>query len=175
MSRASGRTSANVGRSPKPSKWAASGTRARRIASRPLRPTVTTARSPAWLGDLLGREPDRVRVERPGEAAVARHEDDEPLAALAPGEQRVLVAAEDDGEVGEDLVELLAVRPGMERRVLGALQLRRGDELHRPRDLLDVADRGYSPPDLALAGHLGEEALAELAERLVELRLSARR
>ena len=45
--RASGITSANDGRSPKPAKWASSGTRARRIASRPLRPTVTTARSPS--------------------------------------------------------------------------------------------------------------------------------
>src|SRR5688572_23063576 len=44
--RARGSTSAKDGRSPKPAKCASIGTPARRIASRPLRPTVTTARSP---------------------------------------------------------------------------------------------------------------------------------
>ena len=62
------------------------------------------------IGDLRRREPDRVRVERSGEAAVGRHQDDQPRAALAPREQRVLVTAEHDGEVGEDLVDLRAVR-----------------------------------------------------------------
>ena len=64
------------------------------------------------------------------------------------GEERVVLAAEHGGEVGEDLVELLAVRPRRERRVLGALQLRRGHELHRPRDLLDVADGADAAPDI---------------------------
>ena len=68
-------------------------------------------------------------------------------------EQRVVLAAQDGGEVGEDLVELLAVRPRGERRVLGALQLRRGHELHRPGDLLDVPDGADPPPDIALASH----------------------
>ena len=45
-SRASGRTSAKVGRSPNVAKCASSGTPVRRIASRPLRPTVMTATSP---------------------------------------------------------------------------------------------------------------------------------
>ena len=57
-------------------------------------------------------------------------------------------------QVGEDLVELLAVRPRGERRVLGALELRRSHELHRPGDLLDVPDGTDAAPDLALAGHV---------------------
>src|SRR5450759_5828628 len=45
--RDSGRMSSTEGRSPKPGKWAMIGTRARRMASRPLRPTVTISSSPA--------------------------------------------------------------------------------------------------------------------------------
>ena len=61
--------------------------------------------------------------------------------------------AEHRGQVGEDLVDLVGVGPRLERRVLGALQLRRSHELHRPGDLLDVADRRDAASDLALAGH----------------------
>jgi hypothetical protein len=45
------------------------------------------------------------------------------------------------------------VRPGGERRVLGTLQLRGGHELHRPRDLLDVADAADAAADIPLARH----------------------
>ena len=153
ISRASGRTSANAGRSPKPSKWASSGTRARRIASRPLRPTVTTVRSPpvsviCWAANRI------VFVfSGAGQAAVGRDQDDQALAGLAPDEERMVLAAEHAGEVGEDLVELLGVRPRGERRLLGALELRRGHELHRPGDLLDVLRRLDSPTNIALASH----------------------
>ena len=129
-----------------------------------------------WSVISPGREPDRVRVERPGQAAVGRHEDDQPLAAFAPGEQRMVVAAEDRrrGRRGPRRASGCTAA-ACERRVLGALELGRGHELHRPGDLLDVADGGDPPPDLALAGHLGEEALAELDERVVEGLAPARR
>ena len=158
MSRASGRTSANVGRSPKPAKWASSGTRARRIASRPLRPTVTTARSPGC--SVISRAAKRIVFVLSGPAR-PRSMVIRTSRRLPPSrrdEERMLVAAEDRREVGQDLVDLLAVRPRGERRVLGALQLGRGHELHRPGDLLDVLGP-TSPdprwPDVALARHAG--------------------
>ncbi len=103
--------------------------------------------------DLLGGEADRVRVERAGEAAIGRDEHDGARPALALGEQRMVVAAEHGREVRQDLVDLVRVRSRRERGVLGALQLRRGDELHRARDLLDVAHRRNAASDLALAWH----------------------
>jgi hypothetical protein len=106
------------------------------------------------LEDLLEGEADRVRVQGAGEAPIGGEDHEEPLAALVAGEERMGLRVEDRGEVGDDLVDLLAVRAGGERRVLGALELRRGDELHRPRDLLDVLDGADAPPDVALAGHV---------------------
>ena len=139
-SRASGRTSANVGRSPKPAKWASIGTprAAHRVAA--LAADRDDREVARVLDDLAGDEADDVRVERARQAAVGRDQHDQPLAALALGEERVVLAAEHGREVGEDLVDLLAVRPRRERRVLGALQLRRRHELHRAGDLLDVLD-----------------------------------
>ena len=102
------------------------------------------------LGDLAGREPDRVGVERSGEPAVRGDEHDQALAALAGREQRVVLAVEDGRQVREDLVELVRVRPRRQRRVLRALELGRGHELERPRDLLDVADGGDPLADLRL-------------------------
>ena len=105
------------------------------------------------LRDLARGEADRVRVERAGQAAIRGDQDDQALAALALGEERMVLGAEDRGKIGEDLVELLGVRPRGERRLLGAAELRGGHELHRPRDLLDVADGADAAPDVALASH----------------------
>ena len=82
-----------------------------------------------------------------------------------------MLLAQDGGQVGKDLIQLGAVGPSRERGVLGTLELRGGHELHRARDLLDVAHRGDAAPDLALAGHLdcapsdglGEEGLTDAA------------
>jgi hypothetical protein len=82
-----------------------------------------------------------------------RDEDDEPEATLALREERMVVGPEDGREVGEDLVDLLGVRARGERRVLGALELRRGDELHRAGDLLDVLHGADPAPDIALGCH----------------------
>jgi len=77
----------------------------------------------AVLGDLLGGEPDGVRIEGAGQTAIARDQHDQSLALLASSEERVLVRPEHGGEVGDELVDLPAVRPGRQCRVLGALQL----------------------------------------------------
>src|SRR5207249_3728384 len=94
-----------------------------------------------------------VGVERPSQRAVRGDQDDQSLTALAGSQQRVVVTGEDRGQVGQDLVELLAVWPGREGRILGALQFRRRHELHGARDLLDVLDGSDPAPDIALASH----------------------
>src|SRR3954447_2972917 len=92
-------------------------------------------------GDLLRSAADDVRAQRAGEAAIAREQHHEPCAALALLKKRMLVSAEHGREIGQDLVDLVRIRPRLKRRVLRSLQFRGSDELHRPRDLLDVADR----------------------------------
>ena len=104
-------------------------------------------------GYQLRREADGVGVERARQAAVGREQHHAARARVAAREQRMLIAAQHRGEIGQNLVDLVGVRPRLERRVLGTFQLRRGDKLHRSRDLLDVADRRDAPPDLALTGH----------------------
>ena len=129
------------------------GTRARRMAAVPLRPTVTTLRSPSDAAIsraakrmvLVLSEPARPR------SVVKRTMRRAPAPLL--GEQRVLLVVDDGGHVREDLVELVAVRPRRQGGVLRALQLRGSHELHGAGDLLDVADRSDAAPDLALAGH----------------------
>ena len=106
------------------------------------------------LRDLLSREADGVGVERAGQAAVGGQQHDQARAARSLREQRVLGLAEHGREVGQDLVDLVGVRARLERRVLGALELRGSHELHRPGDLLDVAHGRDAASDLALAGHL---------------------
>jgi hypothetical protein len=105
------------------------------------------------LGDGACRVAHGVGVERSREAPVGGEQDDEAGAGLLPREQRVLLGGEHGCDVREDLVQLLLVGPRLERRVLGALELGRGHELHRARDLLDVLDRADAASDLALAGH----------------------
>ncbi len=65
----------------------------------------------------------------------------------------MLIGGQHGRQIGEDLVQLLAVGPRLEGRVLGSLQLRCRHELHRTGDLLDVLDRADAASDLALAGH----------------------
>ena len=117
--RASGRTSANVGRSPKPSKWASIGTRgaAHRVAAlAPDRDQREVARC-----SVISRATNRTVfvLSGPARPPVRRDQDDQALAALALGKQRMVLATEHGGEVGQDLVDLLgctaalrASRPG---------------------------------------------------------------
>ena len=120
--RASGRTSAKVGRSPNVAKCASSGTPVRRIASRPLRPTVMTASVARVVDDVAGDEPDDVRVERAGQRPVRRDQDDEPLAArsarpAAGGPRRSSTAARS----ARTSSSFSLYGPGGQRRVLGSL------------------------------------------------------
>jgi hypothetical protein len=105
------------------------------------------------FGDLAGGKPDGVRVQRAREAPVGRDQHDQAPASLPLGEQGVLIAAENRGQVGQDLVELVAVGAGVEGRFLGALELGRGDELHRPGDLLDVLHRPDTAANVPLTSH----------------------
>src|SRR6185295_11442313 len=124
---------------------------AHRVAA--LAPDAHHGHVAAVLGDLAGHEADGVGVQRPGEAAIRGDQDQQALATGRLGEQRMILAAEHGGDVGEDLVDLLAVRPRCERRLLRAPQLRGRDELHRPRDLLDVLRRGDATTNIARTSH----------------------
>ena len=145
-------TEANVGRSPKPSNAAATGTWARRIAALPLRPTVITFRSPSCAVICSAAKRIVLVLSEPARPRSVVMQHDRARAALALGKQRVVLLAEHRGQIGEHLVHLVRVGPRLERGVLGALQLRRRHELHRAGDLLDVAHRAYAASDLALAG-----------------------
>ena len=105
------------------------------------------------IDDLLRREPDEVGHKRSGQGPVRGDEDDQAPAALTLSEQRMLLAAEDGREVRQHLVDLLRVRARSERRVLGALELGRGHELHRPGDLADVANGADPAPNFPLTSH----------------------
>ena len=75
-------------------------------------------------------------------------------AGLVPGVHGGACGRIELGLLGEDLVELVAVRPRRERGVLGATELGGSHELHRAGDLLDVSDRPDAAPDLTLTGHV---------------------
>ena len=103
---------------------------------------------PLRLERALEREraPQDLRVERAGEPAVAgqRHDRDR-LHALPLLEEREPHGRRRPPHSGDELVHRLRVRPERVDPLLGAPQLRRGDELHRARDLARVAD-GLDPP-----------------------------
>jgi hypothetical protein len=94
------------------------------------------------------RAPEDLAVERAGEAAVSRDRHDRGRALVfAPLEQRD--RAHRSGrprDAAHQLEHAVGVGPHRLDPLLGAAQLRRGDELHGPRDLLRVGDR----PDAAL-------------------------
>jgi len=153
MRRASGRISSNDGRrrsrevgddrDPSP---------AHRVAA--LAADADQLQVPLVLHDFLGDEADHVGVERSGQAPIARDQDHEPLALFAPAQERMLVAAEHGRKVSQDLVEELRVRARGQSRLLGAPQLRRRNELHRPGDLPDIPRRCDASPDVSLTGTL---------------------
>ena len=131
------------------------------------------------LGDLLGGEPDRVRVERRrrGRGRVVI-EDDQALAALAPGQERVVLAAEDGREVGEDLVDLLGCTAATASVASWArLSFDAATNCIARVICLMFRTARDPPPDLALAGHwLSARKLSRnVVDRLVEGRRRARR
>ena len=93
MRRASGRTSANVGpvaeaREVGLDRHAGAAHRVAALAADGDDREVARV-----VGDLAGGEADRVRVERAGRAAIRGDEHDQALAALALGQERVVLAA----------------------------------------------------------------------------------
>ena len=87
------------------------------------------------------RTPEDLRVERARQAAVSGQRDDrDRLDALPLLEEREAHRGRRPPHSGDQLVHRLGVRPERADPLLRAPQLRRGDELHRPRDLARVAD-----------------------------------
>jgi hypothetical protein len=97
---------------------------------------------------------DEVGVERPAEAAVRREQHDRrALRRRRLTEQRVLLRELRRVEVGDDVGEGVGEGARRGHAVLGALHLRRGDHLHRLRDLLRVLHGLDAPAELATLGH----------------------
>ena len=114
----------------------------------------------AALALVLGRGAQAgaqdLRVERAGEAAVARDEEDRDpvlVLVLAAGSAARDLAARGLGGLARHAPDRARVRAQRGDALLGAPQARGGDHLHRPRDLADVLD-GVDPLlDVALGGH----------------------
>ena len=82
------------------------------------------------------------RVIAAGQAAVAGdHHQRRARYVLMGLEQRVVHRAGGARQVGDQLRQLLGVRLGRHGAFERGLKTGRGDELHRPRDLADVAHR----------------------------------
>ena len=103
--------------------------------------------------------PDDVRVEGAAEALVRGHHDVERAHRLAPGEERMLVLAKPASQHLNELRHLDGVRPGLHDPLLGAPQLRGGNELHRARDLLRRLDGADPPADVLEGRHRRYAAL----------------
>ena len=105
---------------------------------------------------LLERAADDVRVERAREPAVRRDDHDLAPRSRALDQERVrrlVVGTGARHEVPEQLRHLPGVRPRGENPLLRPAELRRGDQLHRPRDLLRGLDGPDPPPDVTEGRH----------------------
>ena len=95
---------------------------------------------------------DKVRVERPAQPAIGGDEQqrDPPPRHTCDrlAQQREPLGEIGGIQVGHHLGQGGGVRPGRDDAVLRALQLRRGDELHRLRDLARALDGLDSPAQL---------------------------
>src|SRR5439155_26117982 len=94
-----------------------------------------------------------VRVECPDEAPVGGDQDDRGPLGLATREEGMGLGIGVRSEIVQDRAQTLLVWPRREDRLLRPTHARRGDRLHRLRDLLDVPDAPDPAPDLALARH----------------------
>ena len=70
-----------------------------------------------------------------------------------PPQQRKALGQLGRDQVGQHVAQRLGVGPGGDDAVLGALQLGRGDQLHRPGDLPGVLDGADPPLELPALGH----------------------
>ena len=189
-SSASSRTSANASRSRKPSISRLIGHGRRRKKSRALRPTQTAAVPSALAAQELEGPAQDVRVEGAGEPLVGG-DDDESLRGPSRRTSSGCASSPSAPDQGaEQLRHLVGVGPRREDALLGAPQLRRGDELHRAGDLLRRLDGADPPPDVPERRHRvgpcpslrrgldapgGHELGLRARDQLVELRRGARR
>src|SRR5579862_1433271 len=121
-----------------------------------------------------------VRVVAPAEALVGHDDHDaDRLHDRAGGEEGVVQLADLRGQSFHELDDLVRIGAQLHQAELDLLQLRRGDHLHGPRDLLDVPDGADLPLDrprrhcrwhrcLTL---LGRELGLVLGDRVLEVRL----
>ncbi len=102
---------------------------------------------------------DQVGIEATRQPAIRRDEDDHRTRrpALRRGlrtpQQRKALRQFRRHQVGNDLAQRLGVRPSRDHAVLGALQLGRGYQLHRPRDLPRVGDGTNPSLERAIGRH----------------------
>ena len=85
-------------------------------------------------------------------------------AALAPREQRVIVRAEHRGEVGQDLVDLVAYGRDWSVASWARFSFEAATNCIARVICLMLRDRADAPPDLALAGHARLALLAGLGQ-----------
>ena len=149
------------------------GTRARRIASRPLRPTLTSSSSPGC--SMISLAAKRTAFELRGPArprslvirTISRLPSSRRLSSGCSSPPRTAARS---ARISSSSVR---VGPSGQGRLLGAAQLRGSHELHRPGDLPDVPRRGDAPADVSLARHAAlpppsQECAAELVGRRFE-------
>ena len=83
-----------------------------------------------------------VAVVSAAQAAIGgQHQQDRTLGFLAPFKQRMADFQAAIGQIGHELRDALGVGRGGMARSIAFLKRRSGDQLHRPRNLADVADR----------------------------------
>src|SRR5262249_9559545 len=99
----------------------------------------------------LERAPHDVRIEGATQPLVGGQDADELPSPFAAGEQRMLVFPQSADERPDQIGHPKGVRSGLENPLLGAPELRRGDELHGAGNLLRGLD-GADPPTNVLKG-----------------------
>ena len=108
------------------------------------------------LQELL-RGLDEVGVEPAAETFVRRHQSENQsfaegaghaAFALVTGQQRIFVIRRPASRVPQNLHHLMRVGTRGDNALLRAAKPRRGDHLHRLRDLLHVLDGAHPPPEV---------------------------
>ena len=123
--------------------------------------------APGVLGDERRGRLDDVGVEAPAQPAVGRDHDEERASTssrdLSFVQQRMRRRVDAGGQAVEHPLHLRCVRPRLLNPLLRAAELRRGDHLHRLRDLLRRFHRANAAPDVEKRGHVGAQAALRLA------------
>src|SRR5262249_55300317 len=109
-------------------------------------------------------------VSRAQPAIGAEDEKDGVILTLAPLHERVPDFARGSAQVGRKLADLAGERLRLRRPVHRLLKARRGDQLHRPRDLADVADRLAALDEFAGVGHASNPKLTTDEHRRTQIK-----